>query len=123
MNDQHDGSGAAQGARRATAGAPERGRWTSTRKTEAVLRLLRGETLDTLSRELGVTAGRLSAWRDQFLLGGQAHLKTRPGDPRDHQIQRLKAKVGELTMDNEVLRIGLQKQENPRLFTPRRPRP
>ena len=37
--------------------APERGGWSSRRKTEAVLRVLRGEALDALSRELGVTAG------------------------------------------------------------------
>ncbi len=123
MSEKYDGSGDPQGARRATKGAPERGRWTSTRKADAVLRLLRGGTLDTLSRELGVTAQTLSAWRDQFLQGGQANLKSRPADPRDHQIQRLKAKVGELTMDNEVLRLGIQKLESPRPFAPRRPRP
>ena len=42
----------------------DRGRFSARRKTEAVLRLLRGEDLDTLSRELGVTAATLSAWRD-----------------------------------------------------------
>jgi hypothetical protein len=30
-----------------------------------VLRLLRGEDLETLSRELGVTAATLSGWREQ----------------------------------------------------------
>jgi len=33
------------------------------RKFAAVLRLLRGEDLETLSRELGVTAATLSGWR------------------------------------------------------------
>jgi transposase-like protein len=65
----------ASGARRATGGAPEerrdgRGRWSAKCKFEAVLRLLRGEDLETLSRELGVTAATLSGWRDQFLEGG-----------------------------------------------------
>ena len=81
----------------------ERGRWTSARKTEVVLRLLRGEDLETLSRETGLTAARLVAWRDQFLAGGQATLKSRPADGRDDEIRRLKAKVGDLTMDNELL--------------------
>jgi hypothetical protein len=40
--------------------ASDRGRWSSRRKTEVVLRLLRGETLDALSRELGVTPGKLA---------------------------------------------------------------
>ena len=63
-------SGATEGARRATGVAPEerrdgRGRWSAKRKFAAVLRLLRGEDLETLSRELGVTAATLSGWRDQ----------------------------------------------------------
>jgi transposase-like protein len=36
-----------------------------------VLRLLRGEALDALSRELGVTAAAMVQWRDRFLSGGQ----------------------------------------------------
>ena len=40
--------------------AAERGRWSSRRKTELVPRILRGEALDTLSRELGVTAATLA---------------------------------------------------------------
>ena len=37
------------------------------RKQSAVLRLLRGEDLELLSRELSVPAAELSAWRDAFL--------------------------------------------------------
>src|ERR1700760_3018674 len=48
------------------------------RKREAVLRLLRGEDLELVSRELGVTAAELSGWRDRFLAGGEASLKRRP---------------------------------------------
>src|SRR3989441_288353 len=71
-------SGAPQGARRATGGAPEeqrdgRGRWSAKRKAAAILRLLRGEDLETLSRELGVTAATLSGWRDPCLDGGEAN--------------------------------------------------
>ena len=80
----------------------ERGRFSSQRKTAAVLRLLRGEDLELVSRELGVTAATLSGWRDDFLAGGQAALKSRPADDRDDEIARLRAKVGELTMDNEL---------------------
>ena len=68
------------------------------RKQSAVLRLLRGEDLELVSRELGVTAAELSAWRDAFLAAGEASLKTRPVDGRDFEIGRLKAKVGDLTM-------------------------
>lgn len=88
---------------RGTGGRPERGRWSSKRKLEAVLRLFRGESLDAVSRELGVTAARLAEWRDVVLAAGQASLKSRPRDERDEEIARLRAKVGELTMDNELL--------------------
>ncbi|WP_233612357.1 transposase, partial [Corallococcus sp. AB045] len=47
----------------------ERGRFSAKRKKEAVLRLLKGEELDALSRELGVTAALLSEWREKFLAG------------------------------------------------------
>lgn len=100
------GAGSPEGARRATGGEPargERGRFSSQRKMEAVLRLLRGEAVDAVSRGLGVTAATLSGWREQFLAGGQARLKSRASDERDEEIQRLRAKVGEITMDNELL--------------------
>jgi hypothetical protein len=83
--------------------AGERGRFSSQRKTTAVLWLLRGEDLELVSRELGVTAATLSGWRDDFLAGGHAALKSRPADDRDDELARLRAKVGELTMDNELL--------------------
>ena len=81
----------------------EQGRWTSQRKMEAVLRLLRGELLDELSRELGVTAAKLSQWKDTFLNSGQDGLKAQKTDHSEQEIQRLRAKVGELTMENELL--------------------
>ena len=65
--------------------------------------MLRGEELDALSRELGISTARLSAWRDDALAGMQAALKSRLPDYRDEQIQRLKAKVGDQTMAIELL--------------------
>ena len=84
-------------------GAREPGRFSARRKTDTVLRMLRGEPLDLLARELGVTAATLAHWREEFLAGGQAALKSRPADERDDEIQRLRAKVGEITMNNELL--------------------
>jgi transposase-like protein len=95
----------------------ERGRFSAQRKAAAVLRLHRGETLELLSRELGVTAATLSGWRDDFLAGGQAALKSRPVDDRDEEIARLRAKVGKLTMDNELL---LRRYQGDHPFVPRR---
>ena len=52
-------------------------RWSANRKMDVVLRLLRGEKLEELSRELGVEAHRIAAWRDEFLEGGKGALRGR----------------------------------------------
>ena len=83
--------------------AGERGRWSSRRKMEVVLRVLRGEDLDSLSRELHVTAAAIAQWRDQFLAGGQAGLGRRETDERELEISRRRSKIGEITMENELL--------------------
>ena len=59
--------------------------------------------LESVSRELGITAARASQWRDQFLAAGQASLKSRAPDARDEANRRLQAKIGELLMENELL--------------------
>ena len=86
-------------------------RMTAGRKRDAVLRLLRGEPLEIVARELGVTAADLSAWRDAFLEAGAASLKTRPRDDREEIIDRLRTKVGELTMDSELLQAKIERLE------------
>lgn len=78
-------------------------RMTVARKQEAVLRVLRGEPLELVARANEVSAADLSAWRDSYLAAGAASLKSRPRDARDETIDRLRAKVGEITMDNELL--------------------
>src|SRR5512135_3447355 len=100
--------------------APNRGRFSAHRKTDAVVRLLRGEDLEARSRELGVTAATLSAWRGAFLDGGRAALKSRPADDRDELIARLRAKVGQLTMGNALLGRKCRHLEAGRPFVPRR---
>ncbi len=109
-------SGALEGARRATGGASEersdgRGRWSAKRKMAAVLRLLRGEDIETLSRELGVTAATLSGWREQSLVGMEANLKAREADAEKEETQRLKSMVADLSMGNELLREKIHRLE------------
>ncbi len=86
-----------------TVGAGRGGRMSRQRKRDAVLRLLRGEDLDTVSRSLGVTAATLSGWRDAFLDGGEASLTTRPVDGEERDIDRLKARLGEMLLERELL--------------------
>jgi len=82
---------------------PKERRFSASRKAEAAQRIMRGEALDALSRELGVTAATLSEWHDKFLAAGQAALKSREPTAQDDEILRLKAMVGELAMRNELL--------------------
>lgn len=101
--------GGAEGGRRPTVAPPtgrggERGRFNSQRKMEAVLRLLRGEELDALSRELGVSASTLAGWKEVFLRAGQVGLKSRQADVRDEENAQLKALVGDLTLRIEIHR-------------------
>ena len=79
------------------------GRMSRPRKREAVLRLLRGEELEMVSRALGVTAATLAGWRDAFLAGGEAALAARPADAKDLELDRLKAKLGEAVLARELL--------------------
>jgi transposase-like protein len=82
------GAGPAERARHAGGDGPaptRRRRMSAGRKREAVLKLLRGEDLELVSRELGVTAAELSDWREAFLAGGEASLgagRRMPGRPR-----------------------------------------
>jgi len=99
-----------------------RRRMSARRKHEAVLRLLRGEDLELLSRELVVTAAELSGWREAFLVAGEASLKSRPADVRDLEIGRLQAKVGELTMTTELLEAKIEHLETHRPLARRRSR-
>src|SRR5688572_31388056 len=82
------------------------GRMSRQRKRDAVLRLLRGEDLEILSRALGVTAATLTGWQDSFVAAGEASLATRPTDGADLESQRLKAKLGEMLLRSEERRVG-----------------
>ena len=96
---------------RAPAASGRERRMTAGRKREAVLRILRGEPLEIVARELSVTAADLSAWRDAFLEAGEASLKTRARDDRDERIERLQSKLGEVLMDNELLYTKVERLE------------
>jgi len=87
-------------------------RWSAGKKTDAVLRLLRGESLEELSRELKVEAHRLAAWRDDFLAAGKQGLKGQRPDrsPDDRALKQAERKIGQLTMENEVLRAAAEKR-------------
>ena len=111
LNEREDGEvalGAQEGARSATGSAPsaaaEVKRWSAGRKKQVVLRLLRGESVDALSRELAVPIFRLEEWRDRALTGIDVGLKERENDPIEQQLNDANRRIGELVMEVEILR-------------------
>ena len=99
------------------------GRMSRQRKTAAVLRLLRGEDLETVSRELGVTAATLSGWQDAFLAGGEAALMTRAGTGEELESERLKAKLGAALIERDLLNEKIARLEAGRPFARGRRKP
>ena len=116
-----------QGARRATGEGSSNGwqqsrRFSARQKTAVVLRLLRGEALDIVSRELGIPAARLTTWREAFLAGGQEALKQQPLDSHAKELARLRQKLGEATMEMELLHEKIERLETNRPLRSRRSR-
>ena len=99
-------------------------RWSAKRKQEVVLRLLRGESLDALSRETGQPAAALSGWRDEFLEAGMAGLKRRTDDPKvaalEQELKRAQCLVGDLMMDKELREMRMARHEGELPFPKRR---
>ena len=93
------------------------------RKTAAVLRLLRGEDLETVSRALGVTAATLTGWHDAFLAGGEAALMNRPGSGEELESNRLKARLGAALIERDLLNEKIALLEADRPFARRRRKP
>jgi hypothetical protein len=97
-----------------------KGRWSKKRKAEVVIRILRGEPLDALSRELGVEIWRLEEWRDKALAGMESALQRREGDPLQFELDQAMKKIGELSMENELLRKCCEARGSLRQRRPRR---
>jgi hypothetical protein len=88
-------------------------RWSARRKEGVVMRLLRGESLDLLARESGQPAGRISGWREEFLSAGREGLKARPLAAEDVALREAQRKVGELSMELDIVRALLERKEHP----------
>ena len=92
-------------------------RWSAARKREIVLRLLRSEPLDALAREIGVEPYRLERWRERALAGIDASLKERAeSDPLQAGLDAAHQRLGELSMENELLHAKIARLENGRPF-------
>src|SRR2546422_3807419 len=84
-------------------------RWSVQRKTELVLRLLRGEPLDAVSRDSQIPAHELECWKRLFLDTGTRGLKTR-AEPEEREVTLARAKIGELMMRLELAEHLIEKR-------------
>ena len=102
---------------------PGGGRWSSKRKLTVILELLRGADLEATSRRHRVTVATLTEWRDRFLAGGEAILKSRESDEEDEEKRRLKSVVANISIENELLREKIVRLENNRPLAPWKSKP
>ena len=84
-------------------------RWSVQRKTELVMRLLRGEALDAVSRESQVPAHELERWQRIFLDQGKRGLRTK-AEPEERELILARAKIGELMMRLELAEDLIEKR-------------
>ena len=96
----------AQGALKPGPLAPGQ-RWSAGRKREVVLRLMRGESVEPLSRELGLPVFKLEQWRQKAEAALEEALKERGADPADGQLAAALQRIGELSLENEPLRARI----------------
>jgi transposase len=101
---------AAQGAGGARPGPLAPGqRWSVARKREVVLRLLRGESVELLSRELSVPIFKLDQWRQKADAALDGALKEREASPAAAELATAMQRIGELSMENELLRSRIER--------------
>ena len=84
-------------------------RWSAARERAAVRRLMRGESTELLSRELGLPVFRLEQWRQKAEAALEDALKEREADPADGQLAAAMRRIGELSMENELLRARIER--------------
>ena len=84
-------------------------RWSAQRKIELVLRLLRGEALDAVSRESQIPGHELESWKRMFLETGTRGLKSR-AEPEERELTLARAKIGELMMRLELAELLIEKR-------------
>jgi transposase-like protein len=87
-------------------------RWTAKRRVALVLSVLKGETsVAEAARKHGLTVAEVEDWRDRFLVGAENALRNRPREEealKEEQIKKLKQKIGDLVLDNDLLREALK---------------
>ena len=88
-------------------------RWTAKRRSALVPSILRGETsAKEAARKHGLTVAEVEDWQERFLSGAQNSLRSKPREDealREEEVRRLKQKVGELVLDNDILKEAVKR--------------
>jgi len=71
---------------------------------QAVLRLLKGEDMELVSRQMGFALHELAQWREKFILGGRENLKSHPKDPLNAELEQRDKLILKLALENEILK-------------------
>jgi len=79
-------------------------RWSAKKKSQVVLRLLRGESIDSVSRDVGLPVYTLEDWRQQAVIGIETSLKSHENSPLSNELDKAMRRIGELSMENELLK-------------------
>jgi transposase-like protein len=86
-------------------------RWTAKRRATLIVSILKGDTsIPEAARKHGITVAEVEE-HQRFLLGAENALRSRPKDEetlKEEQIKKLKQKIGELVLGNDILREALK---------------
>ena len=88
-------------------------RWSLARKRAVVLRLLRGEAPELVSREIGVPVYKLERWLEKAEAALEDALKEREADTGGTELSAALQRIGELSMENELLRAKMGQTPGP----------
>ena len=69
---------------------------------------IEGRAAMAVSRELGVPVYKLERWRTKAEAGLEGALKEREADAADGELAAAMRRIGELSMENELLRAKLE---------------
>jgi len=87
-------------------------RWTARRRTALIVSIIKGETsAQEAARKHGLTVAEVEEWKERFLAAAENALRSHPRDEegqKDEAIRKLKQKVGELVLENDVLKEAVK---------------
>ena len=94
--------------------AKQRRRMTGT-KEELVLRMLRGEDMETVSRDSGFALHELKRWLDQYKNAGREALKSHPGIAANQELEQAKQLIAKQALELELRKKVKALQDGRRL--------